>query len=93
MRISIQEIRIWRTLIASVEGLTAREISARAKVSQITARQRTRRLVAQGLVDRVEVFPPRYRVSDKHDEINAYAQTIDAAAEVFGETAAATSHG
>jgi predicted transcriptional regulator len=87
-RISIQEIRIWRTLSASVEGLTAMEISARAKVSQITARQRTRRLVAQGLVERVEVFPARYRVSDKHDERNAYTKTIETAAEVFGETAA-----
>jgi len=92
-QITIQEIRIWRTLSASIEWLTAREISALAKVSQITARQRTRRRVAQGLVDRVEVFPPRYKLSYKYDVRNVYTQKIEAAAEVFGETAAATSHG
>jgi predicted transcriptional regulator len=87
-QISIQEIRIWRTLSASIEWLTTSEISARANVSQSTAKQRARKLIGQGLVDRVEVFPPRYRLSEKHDEIKAYTQTMEAAAEVFGETAA-----
>jgi len=84
--ISLHQVRVYRFVWEMKDWVTNAEIARGAAVAARTARLHTRRFVAAGLFDQIELFPGHsFRIAAKPESRNkAYALRLAQAAEAFG---------